>query len=162
MAKTSNKFIARPRLAVRLQSLKRRGKKIVLANGCYDLLHVGHLRYLKDASKKGDVLVVALNTDASVRKLKGAGRPLMPLKERAELLSAIECVDFVTSFGEATAEKTLRLLKPHFQAKGTDYTVKTVPEREVLKEIGARPVICGDPKNHSTTSLIRKVKKAFK
>lgn len=160
MAAWPKKYATRENLSRRLKHLKAQGQKIVLANGCYDLLHVGHLRYLKDAKRKG-ILVVALNTDSSVEAIKGKGRPLVPLKERAEMLAALECVDFVTSFGEATAERTLRLLKPDYQAKGTDYTAKNVPEREVLKDIGAKALICGDPKDHSSTDLILKIKKAF-
>lgn len=152
----------RHKLAKILQGLKRRGKKVVFANGCYDLLHVGHIRYLQDARAFGDVLVVALNTDASVRKLKGRLRPLMPLKERAELVSALACVDFVTSFPEFRAEKTLKILRPDIQAKGTDYTPDKVPEARLMKSLGGRVVIAGDPKDHSTTDLIGKIKRAFK
>jgi rfaE bifunctional protein nucleotidyltransferase chain/domain len=139
--------------------------KVVFANGCFDLLHVGHLRYLqgaKDAAGKRGVLVVALNTDQSVRKLKGPTRPLMTLKERAELIGALGCVDFVTSFGEPTAEATLKALRPDVQAKGTDYTPKTVPEAALMRSLGGTVVITGDPKDHSTTALVEKVKKAYK
>ncbi len=154
------KFISRAKLAKLLAGLKRRGKKIVFANGCFDLLHVGHLRYLEGAKKHGDVLVVGLNSDASVRKLKGAGRPLTPLRERAEIIAGLGCVDYVIEFGEPSAEKTLRLLKPHIQAKGTDYTAESVPEAKVMKELGGRVVISGDAKNHSSTALLRKAKGA--
>jgi rfaE bifunctional protein nucleotidyltransferase chain/domain len=159
------KFVPRERLAKKLAVLKRQGKTVVFANGCFDLLHVGHLRYLDGAKKAGGkkgVLVVALNTDASVQKLKGPARPLMTLKERAELIGALACVDFVTSFGEPNAEKTLTVLRPDIQAKGTDYTVKNVPEAGLMRSLGGRVAITGDPKDHSTTSLIAKVKKAFK
>ena len=160
-----SKFVPRERLAKVLAGLKRKGVTVAFANGCFDLLHVGHLRYLQGAraaaGKKG-VLVVALNTDASVAKLKGPTRPLMTLKERAELIGALACVDYVTSFGEPKAEKTLTLLRPHLQAKGTDYTVDNVPEAALMRSLGGKVVITGDPKDHSTTALIAKVRKAFK
>ena len=159
------KYLPREKLASTLARLKKKGVTVAFANGCFDLLHVGHLRYLQGAraaaGKKG-VLVVALNTDASVRKLKGPARPLMTLKERAELIGALACVDYVTSFGEPKADKTLELLRPHLQAKGTDYTVDSVPEAALMRALGGRVVITGDPKDHSTTALIGKVKKAFK
>lgn len=163
--KAKSKFVPREKLARTLAGLKKRGTTVVFANGCFDLLHVGHLRYLqgaKDAAGKKGVLVVALNTDASVKKLKGPTRPLMSLKERAELIGALACVDYVTSFGEPTAEKTLTTLRPDVQAKGTDYTPKTVPEAALMRSLGGRVVITGDPKDHSTTGLIAKVKKAYK
>lgn len=158
------KFVPRQRLAARLKGLKKKGRTIVFANGCFDLLHVGHLRYLEGAKKAGGkkgVLVVALNTDASVSKLKGPTRPLMTLKERAELISALACVDFVTSFGEPNAEKTLLALRPDIQAKGTDYTKSNVPEAALMRSIGGRIAITGDTKDHSTSALIQKVRKAF-
>jgi rfaE bifunctional protein nucleotidyltransferase chain/domain len=161
----NEKFVARETLAKKLAMLKRAGKTVVFANGCFDLLHVGHLRYLAGAKKAGGkkgVLVVALNTDASVKKLKGPARPLMTLKERAELIGALACVDFVTSFGEPTAGRTLEVLRPDLQAKGTDYTAKNVPEAALMRSLGGRVVITGDPKDHSSTALIAKVKKAFK
>jgi len=127
------------------------------ANGCFDVLHVGHIRYLQDAKEHCDILVVALNDDASVRKLKGSGRPITPLSERMELVAAFQSVDFVTFFGEATVEETLRILKPDIQFKGTDYTPETVPERHVMAEIGGLVMIVGDPKDHSTTELIEKM-----
>lgn len=163
--KVPGKFVPREELAKRLAALKKKGVTVAFANGCFDLLHVGHLRYLQGAraaaGPKG-VLVVALNTDASVRKLKGPTRPLMTLKERAELVGALACVDYVTSFGEPKAEKTLKVLRPHLQAKGTDYTVDNVPEAALMRSLGGKVVITGDPKDHSTTALISKVKKAFK
>jgi rfaE bifunctional protein nucleotidyltransferase chain/domain len=127
--------------------------RIVLANGCFDLLHVGHVRYLEAAKALGNTLVVALNTDESVRRAKGPGRPRIPLVERAELVAALRCVDFVTSFQEATLERTLRLLRPHVHAKGTDYTLENVPERAVDLELGIEIAICGDPKDHSSSTL---------
>lgn len=157
-----SKFMARERLARRLAALRRQGRCIVFANGCFDLLHVGHLRYLQGAKRAAGprgVLVVALNTDASVRRLKGPSRPLMPLRERAELVGALACVDYVTSFSEPSAERTLRLLRPDVQAKGTDYTEDNVPEAALMRRLGGRIVITGDPKNHSTTDLIAKLRK---
>src|SRR6185436_17776803 len=118
--------------------------RVVLANGCFDLLHVGHVRYLADARSRGDLLVVALNTDASVRDLKGVARPLMPLEERAEILAALECVDYATAFGELTLERTLRLLRSDVHAKGTDYTLESVPEAAIDRELGIEIAICGD------------------
>ncbi|MES2201192.1 MAG: adenylyltransferase/cytidyltransferase family protein [candidate division FCPU426 bacterium] len=156
------KFVAREKLAPVIRRLKARGKRVVFANGCFDLLHVGHLRYLQGAKKAGDVLVVALNTDASVRRLKGASRPLMPLRERVELIAALDCVDYVTSFGEPSAGKTLTLLRPSLQAKGSDYSTDSVPEAALMKSLGGGVVITGDPKDHSTSDLIKKIKKAFR
>ena len=128
-------------------------RRVVLANGCFDLLHVGHVRYLEDARAQGDFLVVALNTDESVRALKGAQRPLMPLAERAEIVRALRCVDAVTSFGETTLEATLREILPDVHAKGTDYTRASVPERGVDLELGIEIAICGDPKTRSSTDI---------
>ncbi len=136
---------------------KRRGRHIVLANGCFDLLHVGHVRYLRGAAAEGDVLVVALNSDASVRALKGPGRPFMPQAERAEILSALECVDYVTIFPERNVEKVLHALRPDVHAKGSDYTVRTVPERETVKALGGKVAIAGGPKVRSTRDIVKLV-----
>jgi len=148
----------REQLALELSELRRTspGMRIVLANGCFDLLHVGHVRYLSDARARGDFLVVALNTDASVSTLKGSGRPIMPLDERAEVVAALASVDRVTSFAEPTLEATLRALRPDVHAKGTDYTEGTVPETDVDRELGIEVAICGDPKEHSSTELIER------
>jgi rfaE bifunctional protein nucleotidyltransferase chain/domain len=159
--KTDSKFMPREKLAGVVKRLKARGKTVVFANGCFDLLHVGHLRYLKGSKALGDVLVVALNTDASVRRLKGPTRPLMAFKERAEIISALACVDYVTGFGEPKAEKTLKILRPNIQAKGTDYTPDSVPEAALMRSLGGSVAIAGDPKDHSTTTLIAKVKRAY-
>jgi rfaE bifunctional protein nucleotidyltransferase chain/domain len=129
--------------------------RVVLANGCFDLLHVGHVRYLEDAKARGDVLVVALNTDSGVRANKGPGRPVVPLEERAEIVGALRAVDFVTSFDEPTLEATLRCLRPAVHAKGSDYSPENVPEAAVDRELGIEIAICGDPKHHSTTELLR-------
>lgn len=134
---------------------RRRGKTIVLANGCFDLLHVGHVRYLTAARALGDALVVGINSDASVRRLKGAGRPLMSAAERAELLGALAAVDAVVVFEEDTVERLVGLIRPDVQAKGTDYTETTVPERAAVVAAGGRVAIAGDPKDHSTRDLIR-------
>ena len=145
--------VPREELAVVLERRRAGGETIVFANGCFDVLHVGHVRYLRAARELGDCLVVAVNTDESARKLKGPGRPFTPLSERLEILSALSCVDYLTTFGEDTAEATLCVLKPHIQAKGTDYTERNVPERKVLVEWGGRVEIVGDPKTHSSTEI---------
>lgn len=144
-------------LAEKLEELRRSrpGLRVVLANGCFEMLHVGHLRYLEDARRRGDVLVVALNEDDGVRELKGEGRPLVGFEERAELLLGLRCVDWVVGFPERTVEATLRVLRPQVHAKGSDYTPETIPERAVDDELGIEIAICGDPKEHSTTSLAR-------
>src|SRR5215831_10355141 len=137
---------------------RRLGRTIVLANGCFDLLHVGHVRYLTAARAFGDALVVGINSDASVRRLKGAGRPLMSAAERAELLAA---VDAVVIFEEDTVERLVGLIRPDVQAKGTDYTETTVPERAAVMAAGGRVAIAGDPKDHSTRDLIRVIVDRF-
>lgn len=145
----------RAELATELERVRaaRPAARVVLANGCFDLLHVGHVRYLEDARARGDLLVVALNTDESVRALKGPTRPLMPLEERAEVVGALRCVDYVLAFAERDMEATLRALRPDVHAKGTDYTVDTVPERGVDRELGIEIVICGDAKVRSSTGF---------
>lgn len=143
----------RAELAREVADLRSRGKRVVLGNGCFDLLHVGHLRYLQDARSRGDLLVIALNTDESIRALKGDGQPLVPLAERAELLLGLDCVDRVLPFDELTLENTLRALRPDVHAKGPDYTPDTVPEAHVDRELGIEIAICGDPKDHSSTEL---------
>ena len=131
----------------------RRPGRVVLANGCFDLLHVGHVRYLEAARALGDVLVVGLNSDTSVRALKGPGRPRIPAPERAEILLALRPVDYVALFAELDASRLLEVLRPDFHAKGTDYTVETVPEYAVARRLGTRTVIVGDPKAHASRSL---------
>lgn len=147
----------REELARRMELERAVGRTIVLANGCFDLLHVGHLRYLEGAKREGDVLVVALNSDASVRRNKGADRPYQPQEERAEILAAFRCVDYVTVFNEPTADELLRALRPDVHAKGTDWRAEDVPEAGTAREIGARVAIVGDAKTHSSTSLARRV-----
>jgi len=144
-------------LARRCDELRAKGKRIVLTNGVFDLLHVGHVRALREARALGDVLVVAVNDDASVRRLKGAGRPIMPAVERAEILAALSSVDFVHIFSEDDVGPILRALRPDVHAKGRDYTSETVPERAVAGEIGAKVVIVGDSKEHSVTGLVRRI-----
>ncbi len=144
-------------LVRRVEELRRTGSKIVLANGCFDLFHVGHVRYLNGARELGDVLVVGVNSDRQVRYLKGANRPFMPDHERAEIVAAFKAVDLVTVFDEPTVTELLLALKPDVHAKGTDYTVDTVPEREIVRGYGGRVAIVGDPKDHSSTELIETV-----
>jgi rfaE bifunctional protein nucleotidyltransferase chain/domain len=150
-------ILERNRLMARVAIERRRGAKIVLANGCFDLFHVGHIRYLAGAKALGDCLIVALNSDEQVRKLKGERRPFMPESERAEIVSALKFVDYVTIFPEPTVEELIRAVRPDFHAKGTDYTTENVPEREIVIECGGRVAIVGDPKDHSSTELISKV-----
>lgn len=134
------------------------GRRIVLANGCFDLFHVGHIRYLEGAKALGDILVVGLNSDAQVRSLKGAGRPFMPENERAEIIAALRCADAVTIFHEPTVTELIRAIRPDFHAKGTDYTTETVPEREIIREYGGTVAIVGDPKDHSSTDFLKSIK----
>jgi rfaE bifunctional protein nucleotidyltransferase chain/domain len=150
------RLYARAELARVLAELRAADPQLraVLANGCFDLLHVGHLRYLEAARACGSHLIVALNSDASARSLKGAGRPLVPLVERAELLLGLRCVDAVTSFDERTLEQTLRALRPAVHAKGTDYTVDNVPEAGIDRELGIEIAICGDAKRRSSSALL--------
>ena len=145
------------RLIARVAIARKHGARIVLANGCFDILHVGHVRYLEDARALGDVLVVGINSDEQVRAQKGAGRPFVPERERAEIIAAIRAVDFVTIFKEPTVEQLLRSIRPDIHAKGTDYTEDSVPERDVVRSIGGRVVIVGDPKDHSSTEMAKRV-----
>jgi rfaE bifunctional protein nucleotidyltransferase chain/domain len=136
---------------------KKKGKRIVLANGCFDLIHVGHIRYLKEAKTQGDVLVVALNSDSSVHGLKGEGRPILNEEERVEIISSFYFVDYITVFEEANVENILLTLKPHVHAKGSDYTEETVPERETVLSYGGEIAITGGPKVKNTTEISRKI-----
>ena len=133
------------------------GKKIVLANGCFDLFHVGHVRYLNGARELGDLLIVGINSDRQTALLKGAGRPYMPEDERAEIVAALACVDLAVIFDEPTVEELIRGVRPDIHAKGTDYSPETVPERDIIREVGGRVEIVGDPKDHSSTELIKRV-----
>ena len=147
-------ILERHEIIDRIAAERKNGAKIVLANGCFDLFHVGHIRYLAGAKALGDILVVGINSDEQVRKLKGEKRPFMPENERAEIISALRFVDYVTIFPEPTVTELLRAIRPDFHAKGTDYTPETVPEREIVKEFGGQVAIVGDPKDHSSTQLI--------
>jgi rfaE bifunctional protein nucleotidyltransferase chain/domain len=145
-------------VATAVGEARSRGLKVALANGAFDLLHVGHIRYLKGAKALADVLVVALNSDASVRRLKGPARPAMPEDERAEIVAAIDGVDWVVIFGEETPRAVIERLRPDLQVKGRDYTPDSVPEGELVRSYGGRVVIAGDPKDHSTTSLLLRLR----
>lgn len=136
---------------------RERGARVVLANGAFDLLHAGHVRYLQAAKREGDVLVVAVNSDASVRGAKGPGRPVVGEHERAEIVAAIGCVDWVLVFDEPTVAAVIERLRPEVQAKGTDYTADGVPEAPLVRAYGGRVVIVGDPKDHSTTALVARL-----
>jgi rfaE bifunctional protein nucleotidyltransferase chain/domain len=140
--------------------LRAAGRKVALANGIFDILHVGHLRYLAAARGEADILVVGVNGDGSARALKGEGRPLNPASERAEMVAGFACVDFVTVFEEESAVELIRALRPDVHCKGTDYTVESVPERREVEESGGRVAIVGDPKDHSTRDVIRRLRTA--
>jgi rfaE bifunctional protein nucleotidyltransferase chain/domain len=152
---STDKIFTRERLRQRVAEWRRAGEPVTLANGCFDLLHVGHIRYLQAAKNLGGRLVVAVNSDESVRALKGGGRPLIPAEERAEILAALADVDAVIIFPEHDVRALIREIQPDVQAKGTDYTVESVPERDALKEYGGRVEIVGDPKDHSASEIIR-------
>jgi rfaE bifunctional protein nucleotidyltransferase chain/domain len=134
------------------------GRTIAFANGCFDVLHVGHVRYLRGAAAEADRLIVAVNEDASVARLKGPGRPAMPAAERAEIVAALEAVDYVVTFADDNVERLLLRIKPDVHCKGTDYTVETVPERAIVQAYGGRTAIVGDPKDHSTRGLLEAVR----
>ena len=153
----TGKMVPRAEVVELGERLRKSGRQVVFANGCFDIFHVGHVRYLEGARKQGDALVVGVNSDHSVRQLKGEGRPLLPEEARTELLAALECVDYVVIFDDLTAENILRDLKPDVHCKGTDYTEATVPEREVVKSWGGRVVIVGDPKDHSTRDVLARI-----
>jgi rfaE bifunctional protein nucleotidyltransferase chain/domain len=150
-----SKIASRQQLRERVEEWRSAGEHIVLANGNFDLLHVGHVRYLRGAKELGGRLVVAINSDDSVRALKGEGRPIMPAQERAEILAALADVDAVVIFPELDVRALIREIRPDIQAKGTDYTIDSVPERDAVVEYGGRVAIVGDPKDHSTSELIR-------
>jgi rfaE bifunctional protein nucleotidyltransferase chain/domain len=152
---STQKILSREQLKQRVAAWRTTGESITLANGCFDLLHVGHIRYLHAAKGFGGRLIVAINSDESVRALKGEGRPLMPAEERAEILSALADVDAVVIFPERDVRALIREVRPDVHAKGTDYTANSVPERDVVAECGGRVEIVGDPKDHSATEIIR-------
>ena len=141
--------------------LKDAGKTVVFANGCFDLLHVGHIRYLCAARALGDVLILGINSDTSVAALKGNGRPLQNASDRAEIVASLMCVDYVLLFDDSTVDGILKELRPDIHAKGTDYTEKNVPERDTVRSYGGKVVITGDPKNHASRDLIRKIVNRF-
>lgn len=158
MRDAAGKIATLEAVAARVEADPRERAGLVLANGIFDLLHVGHVRYLAAARAAGTALLVAVNSDASARRLKGPGRPLLPLAERLELLAALECVDHVIPFEGDTVEEVLRRVRPAMHAKGTDYTVERVPERAVAAELGVRTVIVGDPKEHASSELIGRIR----
>ena len=149
------KVLSRDRLKHQVAEWRREGQSITLANGCFDLLHVGHVRYIHAAKELGGRLIVAINADESVHALKGQGRPLMPENERAEILAALADVDAVVVFHEHDVRALIREIRPDIQVKGTDYSADSVPERDAMQEVGGRVEIVGDPKNHSASDIIR-------
>jgi rfaE bifunctional protein nucleotidyltransferase chain/domain len=151
-------ILERSALIARVAEAKAEGATVVLANGCFDVLHAGHVRYLRGARELGDVLVVGINSDTQVAILKGHGRPILPERERAEIVASLEAVSLVTIFEEPTVTELLLALRPDIHAKGTDYTEETVPERDVVRSFGGQVRIVGDPKNHSTSQLIERFK----
>ena len=152
--------ISRDALAARVKDAHASGRTVAFANGCFDLLHVGHVRYLEAAAQEADFLIVAINDDESVRTLKGDGRPVLAAEHRAELVAALRCVDYVIVFPEPTVGPLLELLHPDVHCKGTDYTADTVPERAVARELGIRVAIVGDPKTHATSDIVAQIRAA--
>jgi rfaE bifunctional protein nucleotidyltransferase chain/domain len=157
MSKHLAPLLERRQLVEEIGKVRANGAVVVLANGCFDLFHAGHVRYLAGAKELGDILVVGINSDEQVRALKGENRPYIDENERAEIVSALRFVDFVTIFPEPTVEDLILAIRPDFHAKGTDYTSDTVPEREIVRSYGGKVAIVGDPKDHSSTDLIKKV-----
>ena len=155
---TRKKILVLEPLLLALADRRNRGERIVLANGCFDVLHVGHARYLEGARREADVLVVAVNSDHTVRSLKGEGRPILPADARARLVAALAAVSYVTIFEEPDVTRLLSILRPDVHAKGTDYTTETVPERETALRLGVRIAIVGDPKQHSTRDLLARLR----
>jgi rfaE bifunctional protein nucleotidyltransferase chain/domain len=153
-----SRVLSRPEAAATAKRLKDEGKALVFANGAFDLLHVGHVRYLESARREGDFLLVAVNSDSSVRALKGEGRPVVPERERAEIVAALGCVDAVVIFPETSPAGLIEEIRPAVHAKGTDYTRETVPEREAVERHGGRVAIVGDPKDHATTDLVARLR----
>lgn len=154
------RVVTDPELVALVEADRQAGRTIAFANGVFDLLHVGHVRYLQAAAREGDRLVVAINADASVRRLKGPGQPILPGEARAELVAALRAVDYVVLFDEPTVARLLELLRPDVHCKGTDYTVDTVPERDVVRAYGGRVAVVGDPKDHSTRDLLARLRQA--
>src|SRR6266849_8058266 len=160
MREAASKIVARDVLREKLAEHKRQGQCIVFANGCFDALHVGHIRYLEGARREGDILDVGVNADSSVRNLKGPGRPILDESARAQLVAALRCVDYVLLFAEPNVEALLEELRTDVHAKGTDYTADTVPEHAVAARLDIRVAIVGDPKDHSTRALLASIRKA--
>lgn len=160
MRDAASKIVSREALRELLSDHKRHGRRVVFANGCFDTLHVGHIRYLEGARREGEILVVGVNSDASVRTLKGPGRPILDENARAELVAALRAVDYVVVFSEPNVEALLAFLRPDVHAKGTDYTAETVPERATAARLGIHVAIVGDPKDHSTRGLFDSIRKA--
>jgi rfaE bifunctional protein nucleotidyltransferase chain/domain len=156
-AAAASRILERNRLIARVAIARKNGARVVFANGCFDVLHVGHVRYLEAARALGDLLVVGVNGDAEVRRQKGEGRPHVPERERAEVVASLRAVDYVTIFHEPTVTELLLALRPEFHAKGTDYTEESVPERDVVRSYGGRVRIVGDPKDHSSTEILGRV-----
>jgi rfaE bifunctional protein nucleotidyltransferase chain/domain len=155
------KIKSMPEIRDIVQKIRASGGKIVFANGCFDLVHAGHVRYLENARTLGDVLILGVNSDACVTALKGKGRPLQTEADRAEILASLDCVDYVLLFDAPTVDGILREIRPDFHAKGTDYTEENVPERETVRSYGGRIAIVGDPKDHSTRDLIQTILSKF-
>jgi len=149
--------LSREALVERVQQARAAGQTVAFANGCFDLLHVGHIRYLESAAEEADILVVAINDDDSVRALKGEGRPILSASDRAELVAALRCVDYVVIFPEPNVGPLLTALRPDVHCKGTDYTIESVPERDIVAGYGGRTAIVGDPKDHSTHDLLSRI-----
>lgn len=160
MRRAESKIVLRDELRAEIARHKSRGQRIVLANGCFDTLHVGHVRYLEGARREGDVLVVGVNGDSSVCTLKGPGRPILDEQARAQLVGSLRAVDYVVVFKEQSVESLLESFRPDVHAKGTDYTAETVPERAIAARLGIRVAIVGDPKKHSTRELLESIRKA--
>ncbi len=156
--KHAPKIVVLEELSRIVKEARSEGLRIVFSNGCFDLLHVGHVRYLEGARREGDLLITAVNDDSSVRRLKGPGRPLMPASERAEILAALECTNYIVVFKDETVDELLRTLRPDVHAKGTDYTPESVPERETVLAYGGRIAIVGDPKERSTRTYLEKLR----
>jgi len=154
MTSYSAPILSRGELADFINKAREAGSAVILANGCFDLVHAGHIRYLEGAKRLGGTLLVAINSDKQVRSLKGEARPVTSENERAEIIAALRCVDAVTIFDERTVEEIIHLIRPDFHAKGTDYTTETVPEREIVASYGGRVAIVGDPKDHSSSELL--------
>jgi D-glycero-beta-D-manno-heptose 1-phosphate adenylyltransferase len=159
MREANTKIVSANDLRAVLEKAKAAGKRVVFANGCFDTLHVGHVRYLRGAKEMGELLIVGVNADESVRRLKGPGRPILDEHARAQLVAALRCVDYVVLFPEANVERLLEELRPDVHAKGTDYTAESVPERAVADRLGISVAIVGDPKDHSTRELLESIRK---